>query len=223
MSTEVKKEMKEEMQRGYYEVNFLLRAANVNKRVIGYSLIRSAIMAYLHDPSLRIEQLAQKALENSPMTLRVGCEKMTEKERKELLEEKCLSDMQEAIQNVYTKHYNKLGEKDAVFHFIDNIATEIRVKELIRIRIANEELDADETEAETLAKIVIRRIVKSQDTFKEILNHVAGRVGYDETADLVKDVHKIVNINEVSDIQAATADVSDLVEELIEKKNTINF
>ena len=58
-----------EPKRGYYEVNYLLRAARVDKELIGYKLLQIAIMTYLNNPKLTLEELVEISKKNSPMYL----------------------------------------------------------------------------------------------------------------------------------------------------------
>lgn len=197
-----------ENERGYYEVNYLLRAAKVDTTLIGYQLLQTAIMSYLHDPSLKMEQLIEKAEQNSPM--------MVDKEQ-------CFEEMKTALHNICTSHMEKLEDDNVVFKFIDNIASEIRIKRLIRIRIINEDLNADERIIENFSTVCIRRKMKKADSFAAILNHTAGKCGYEEVADLVNDLYKVVSSEEEKKQKQKKEEIKKLVEYLLAKKDKVVF
>ena len=56
-----------EPKRGYYEVNYLLRAARVDRELRGYKLLQIAIMTYLNNPKLTLEELVEISKKNSPI------------------------------------------------------------------------------------------------------------------------------------------------------------
>ena len=109
-------------------------------------------------------------------------------------EEECFEKMKEAIQTVNTKHSEKLEDDAAVYRLITNIASEIRIRELIKRRESSKKLkDIDEEITTTFCKVATRRIMKPEATFMEVLNHTAGRCGYDAVEDLIIDLYKVVD------------------------------
>lgn len=165
--------------KGYDEVRYLMRVSNVPNNKIGYELLEIAIMSYLHNPNLHLEELVNIALTNSPMTL--------------MNEQECFEEMKEALQRLHTKHSEKLEDDNAVFKFIRNIASEVRIHELIQQRIISKDLKAVGQEIETtFCKVALRRIMKPNATFMEVLNHIARRCNYKAVEDLVIDLYKIV-------------------------------
>ena len=198
-----------ENERGYYEVNYLLRAAKVDTKLIGYQLLKTAIMSYLHKPSLKMEQLLEIAYQNAPMALED--------------EEQCFEEMKIALHNICTSHMEKLEDDNVVFKFIDNVASEIRIKKLIRIRIINEDLNVDEQTIENFIRVCIRRKMKKADSFTAILNHTAGKCGYEEVGDLVNDLYKVVSSEEEKKQKQKKEEIKKLVDYLLAEKDKVVF
>lgn len=174
------REMKElKMRRGYADVVYLMRTSNVRKDTMGYELLQTAIMSYLNNSKLPREELIKIAFKNAPMPLAD--------------EETCFNEMKQALQNIHTRKLKKLDEDSVVFNFIRNIASEVRMRKLIEIRIVSEELDqVDENVTAIFCAVAIRKMTKPKDGFVEVLNHCAGRYGYDDIDDLTIDLYKVV-------------------------------
>lgn len=177
------KTMKElKMRRGYADVIYLMRTSNVRMDSMGYELLQVAIMSYLHNPNLPMRELVKIALKNAPMPL--------------ANEEACLDEMKQALQSIYTVHYKKLDEDSLVFNFIRSVASEVRMGTLIEIRVVSEDLtQLDKNTKAAFCAVAIRRMEKPNDTFLEVLNHCAGRYGYDDVSDLLIDLYKVVKNN----------------------------
>ena len=185
MSTKQQPMMKElKMKKGYGEVMYLMRIANVPEDTIGYKLLQISIMSYLQNPNLHKKQLVQIAFANSPMIL--------------LNEKICFRLMKDALQNLYTKHLEKLDDDNVVFKFIFNVASEVRLRELIKIRVEEEKLTGvNKHISSVFCRVCIRRIMNPNDTFMEVLNHCAGRCAYDDVDDLIIDLYKVVKNNDI--------------------------
>lgn len=178
MCTNLLKELKESDV--YNEVKYLMRESLKGQAdQIGYELLEIAIMFYLKNPEMKLAELPHIVLVNSTMTL------WNEQEAFDL--------MKEAAQGVHTRHSEKLEEDGVVFRFIQNIASEVRMRELIHQRVITQNLkDVDEKIIDIFCKVAMRRIMKPDDSFNEILNHTAGRCEYKEVEDLMIDLYKIV-------------------------------
>ena len=198
-----------ENERGYYEVNYLLRAAKVDTKLIGYQLLQIALMSYLHEPSLKMEQLLKIVYQNAPM--------MVEDEKQ------CFEEMKTALHSVCTSHMEKLEDDNVVFKFIDNVASEIRIKRLIRIRIIKEDLNVDERIIENFIGVCIRRKMKKSDSFTAILNHTAGKCGYDEVSDLVNDLYMIVSSEKNKKQKQKKEEIKKLIDYLLAEKDKVVF
>lgn len=167
------------MRRGYADVIYLMRICNVRTDVIGYELLQTAIMSYLHNSDLRMEQLVKIALENAPMQL-AG-------------EEVCFDEMKRALQNIHIIQFKKLDKDTVVFNFIKNIASEVRMRKLIEIRVVSEELiQVDEAVTAIFCAVAIQKMTKPEDEFAKVLNECAERYGYKHIDDLVIDLYKVV-------------------------------
>lgn len=174
------REMKKlKMRRGYADVVYLMRTSNVRTDTMGYELLQVAIMSYLHNPGLQMEELVQIAFANAPMPL--------------LDKAECFNKMKQALQNIHTRKLKKLDKDSVVFNFIKNTSSEVRMRKLIEIRVASEELtQVDESVLIAFCGVAIRRITKHEDAFIEILNHCAGKYGYEDIDDLIIDLYKVV-------------------------------
>ena len=199
------KEMRElKMRRGYADVLYLMRAFNVRTDVIGYELLQTAIMSYLHNPDLRMEELNKIAFKNSPMPLED--------------EDACFVEMKRALQNINIIKLKRLDNDTVVFDFINNIASDVRMRKLIDIRSASEELtQVDENVTAVFCAVAIRMLKKHKDGFIEVLNHCAGRYGYDDIDDLIIDLYKVVKNSEYENELTMCEDVK----EKLEKKQKI--
>ncbi len=198
-----------EPKRGYYEVNYLLRAARVDRELRGYKLLQIAIMTYLNNPKLTLEELVEISKKNSPMYLES--------------EEQCFKEMKGALHSVCTTHTDKLEADNAVFKFIDNISTEVRVGELVRIHMMDKDICVEQQIVEMLLRVCIRRKMKSQDSFSAILNHTAGRCGYDEVEDFVDDLYKVVGNEKEIGFKEKTKRLKAFIDECLAKKDEMEF
>ena len=180
------KEVKElKLKKGYSDVIYLMRIANVNTDLLGYELLQIAIMSYLQDSSLEIQELIEIATKNAPMYI---------------TEEACFEEMKEALQNLHTKHLEKLDDNNVVFKFIKNIASDVRMRELIKMRVESEELtQVTEKVIALFSETAIRRIMKPEHSFSEILKHVALKENYDDTMDLVLDLYSVQKNNNMKE------------------------
>lgn len=198
-----------ETKRGYYEVNYLLRAARVDKRMRGYQLLQTAIMSYLNNPKLTIEELTKIARDNAPMHLES--------------DEQCFEEMKSALHSVCTTHMDKLEDDDVVFKFIDNISTEIRIGKLIRIHMMDNDIIVEQHIVDILIRVCIRRKMKPHDSFLAILNHTAGRCGYEEVKDFITDLYKVISNERNIKFKEKQKKVKIFVDECLSKKDSMSF
>ena len=189
-----------ETKRGYYEVNYLLRAARVDKQMRGYQLIQTATMTYLNNPKLTLKELVKIARKNSPMHLES--------------DEQCFEEMKEALHNVCTNHMDKLEDDSVVFKFIDNITTEVRIGKLIQIHMMNKDICAEQQIIDMLIRVCIRKKMKPHDSFSAILNHTAGKCD--------NDLYNVISNEEIS-FKEKTKSLKVFVDECLVKKDKMDF
>lgn len=175
MCTEIIKMMK--MKRGYSDVVLMLRSSGVDFKSQGEQLLELAIMKSLEMPELEIEDLFKFAMQYSSFVLKRSVDEL----------------MKEALQTVYTKHSEKLQEEDVLEKFISNIADEIRMRKLIRLREVSEDLEIDNMTEDIVISIAMRRLNKPKISFQNILTWVAGKLDYDSEEALVKKAYEIVD------------------------------
>ena len=197
-----------ETKRGYYEVNYLLRAARVDKQMRGYQLIQTATMTYLNNPKLTLKELVKIARKNSPMHLES--------------DEQCFEEMKEALHNVCTNHMDKLEDDSVVFKFIDNITTEVRIGKLIQIHMMNKDICAEQQIVDMLIRVCIRKKMKPNDSFSAILNHTAGKCDYEEVKDFINDLYNVISNEEIS-FKEKTKSLKVFVDECLAKKDKMDF
>ncbi len=200
-------EMKD--RRGYAEMRLLLRRSNVNFSSMGEQLLEIAIMSYLQNPNQEKEELFKTVGENSPMPISEG--------------ETAFDLMKDALQNLYTRKSEKVASDKVVMTFISSIAEEIRITKVLEVKEVEEGLEITAEEREILISVCKRRFFKPKDTFKEVLNHVAGRNGYDDIEPMLRKLLRCVNLNTEEDTEIAILDLAEVVDEnlLVEKDNLI--
>ena len=157
----------------YDEVRYLMRESFKGQAdQIGYELLEIAILLKLKEPEMKLEELLHEILVSSTITLPS--------------EHEVFEFMQDAVQGLHTRHVQQLEDDRAVFRFIENVESEVRMRQLIRQRVIAQELkDVNEEVIDIFCKVAMKRIIKQGDTFKEILNHTAGRCKYHEVEDLL--------------------------------------
>ena len=194
-----------QLNRGFGEVEYLLRISNVRKDCMGYTPLLSAIMAYLQDSSLTFEQLMQIGFENSTAGIRNT--------------EECFESIKDSLQDIYTGHYEKVLNDNVVFIFIQNISAEVRMRELLKMRILNNSLKAGEESISIAVRLAIREIMKPEDSFAEILNHTAGKMGYTDVKNLLFKVFPIVSNTDIKECtEKATQDIQNPKDKAIAQK-----
>lgn len=197
-----------QLNRGFGEVEYLLRISNVRKDCMGYTPLLSAIMAYLQDSSLTFEQLMQIGFENSTAGIRNT--------------EECFESIKDSLQDIYTGHYEKVLNDNVVFIFIQNISAEVRMRELLKMRILNEDLKAGESVISVIVRLAIRKLMKPEDNFAEIINHTAGKVGFSDAKDLLYEAYPIVANKDIkSYIEDATKNITNPKEKAIAQKELL--
>ncbi len=186
MCTQLLKGLKEN--KVYDEVKYLMRESFKGQQgQIGYDFLEIAILFRLKNPEMELEELLHNVLVNSTITLPS--------------EQEVFEFMKDAVQGLHTRHVEKLEDDRAVFRFIENVTSEVRMRQLIRQRVIGQELkDVDERIIDILCKVAMRTIMKPDDTFNEILNHTAGRCEYEEVEDLIVDLYKIVKNSNYEDL-----------------------
>ena len=184
-----------ETKRGYYEVNYLLRAARVDKQMRGYQLIQTATMSYLNNPKLTLKELIKIARKNSPLHLES--------------DEQCFEEMKEALHNVCTNHMDKLEDDSVVFKFVDNITTE--------------DICVEQQIVDMLLRVCIRRKMKSSDSFTAIINHTAGKCDYEEVKDFINDLYKVISNEKEISFKEKTKELKAFIDECLAKKDKMDF
>lgn len=198
-----------ETKRGYYEVNYLLRAARVDRELRGYQLLQIAIMSYLNNPKLTLKELVEISKKNSPMYLES--------------EEQCFEEMKESLHSVCTTHMDKLEDDNVVFKFIDNITTEVRIGKLIRIHMMNKDICVDQQIVDMLIRVCIRRKMKPHDSFSAILNHTAGKCDYEEVKDFVNELYGVISNEKEISFKEKTKKLKAFVDECLTQKDEMDF
>ena len=197
--------MEMKRRRGYREMMLLLRRSNVNFSCMGEQLLEIAIMSYLQNPNQEKEELLKTVEKNSPMPISEGA---------------AFDLMKDALQNLYTRKSEKVASDKVVMTFISSIAEEIRIAKALEMKEAEEELKITPEEREILIALGKRRFFKPNDTFKELLNHVAGRNGYDDIEPMLRKLLKCVNLNTEEDTEIAILNLAEVVvENLLAKKD----
>lgn len=201
--------MEMKKRRGYSEMRLLLRRSNVNFSCLGEQLLEIAIMSYLHNPNQEKEELFKTVEDNSPMPISDG--------------ETAFTLMKEALENVHTHKSEKVTNDEVVMIFISSIAEEIRISKAIEMKEVEEELNITAEERDLLISVCKRRFLKSHDTFKEVLNHVAGRNGYDDIKPMLKKLMKCMNLNTEVSTEESILKLTEVVDDalLIEKDDLI--
>lgn len=180
MRKENVKEMKS--RESYNEVVCLMRRANVIPMSMGSELLEIAIMSYLKNPDLTLNNLVEIATQNSPMPI---------------TDFECFEEMKEALLNLYTKHWQKTDDNNVVWKFIQNVSAEVRIRKILKIKEEKGEIySLDEEAMNSYSVITIRKIMKPDDSFKNILLHTAGRLGYEELEDFVIALSEVIEPEE---------------------------
>ncbi len=201
--------MEMKRRRGYREMMLLLRRSNVNFSCMGEQLLEIAIMSYLQNPNQEKEELLKTVEKNSPMPISEGA---------------AFDLMKDALQNLYTRKSEKVASDKVVMTFISSIAEEIRIAKALEMKEAEEELEITLEEREILIALGKRRFFKPNDTFKELLNHVAGRNGYEDIEPMLRKLLKCVNLNTEEDTEIAILNLAEVVvENLLAKKDDLIF
>lgn len=201
------KEMKQ--RRGYAEMRMLFRRSNVNFSCKGEQFLEIAVMSYLENPALTQKELMLIAEENAPMQFANGIS--------------MYSLMLESLQNVYTHKSRKLDDEGAVMLYISSIANEIRINAMLEMKESEEGIDPSVEERDVMTSICKRRMLKPKDTFKEVLNHVAGRSEFEDIEDMLGKLTKYVKISEKITLESAIANMADFVDEVLKEKDSLVF
>lgn len=201
--------MEMKQRRGYAEMRLLLRRTNVNFSCMGEQLLEVAIMSYLENPALTENELMQIAEENAPMQIANGVP--------------VYGLIADSIQNVYTHKSKKLDEEGAVMLYISSIANEIRINAMLETIEAEQGIDATVEERDLMTAVCKRHMFKPKDTFKEVLNHVAGRSGYEDIDVMLGKLTKYLKVDDKITIKAAINKLSDFVDEILAEKDNLVF
>lgn len=197
-----------QLNRGFGEVVYLLRISNVRNDCIGYTPLLSAIIAYLEDSSLNFEQLIQIGYENSTARIRNP--------------EECFDAMKDALQDIHTGHAEKVLDDTVVYTFIQNVSAEVRMRELIKMRIISHDLKADEEAISIIVRLAIRQIMKPDDDFLEILNHTSEKMGFSDISKFLIRAYSVISNGDIAlNIEMATKDIKNPQEKAIAKKELL--
>lgn len=202
--------MEMKQRRGYAEMRSLLRQTNVNFSCMGEPLLEIAIMSYLKNPILTEEELMQIAKDNAPMQIANGLP--------------VYGLIADSLQNVYTHKSKKLEDEGVVMFYISSIANEVRINAMLETKEAEEGIDATAEERELMTAVCKRHMLKPKDTFKEVLNHVAGRSGYEDVDIMVNKLKRYLKIDdEKVSTKTAITKISKFVDEVLKEKNNLVF
>ncbi len=194
-----------QLNKGFGEVEYLLRISNVRKDCMGYTPLLSAIMAYLQNSNLNFEQILQIGFENSTAAIRNT--------------EECFESMKDALQDIYTGHPEKVLDDNVVYIFIQNISAEVRMRELLKMRILNNGLKAGEETISIIVHLAIREIMKPEDDFEKIVKHTTGKMGYPDVKTLLFKVFPIVSNVDIKEcVQRATQEIKNPKDKAIAQK-----
>ena len=197
-----------QLNRGFGELQYLFRICGVNEASMGYEPLVASCMSYLHDSTLEFNQLIQIGFKNSPDSIRTI--------------EECFEAMKDALQNLHTGHFEKVLDDIVVYTFIQNVTAEVRMREILRMRVLNNDLNANEEAISIVLRLAIRQIMKPEDDFPEILNHTSGKMGYTDAKELIYKSYPIVaNTDIKSVIQKATENIQDPREKAITQKELL--
>lgn len=178
MCTEMYKKM--QTKRIYSEVVMRLRTSKVATDVIGSEFLKYAILAYLHNPKLSIHELAVESIGNASS----GIHGISKEEPEE-----AIALMRDALETVN----QKMDEDNtkAVEKFIKTITEEVRIAEMVYMRVISYEINANSEQTEVFIQTAIRRMRKPDEKFKEVLNWIAGKFGYESLTELMADLNAI--------------------------------
>lgn len=193
MCTEMYKKMQKK--RIYSEVTMRMRTSRVAQDEIGSEFIRYALMAYLHDSTLTIDELALEAMRNIPTGIHGILEDYPEE---------AIQLMHDALETVERRMDG--NPRKAVEKFIHDIATEVKLAETLDMKLFSMEEESNSKEREVLIETAARRMNKPDESFKEILQWIAGHFNYDSLYALLAALYKFTD-NSI-DFQSVIADVN---------------
>lgn len=190
MCTEMYKKM--QTKRTYSEVVFRMRTSKVAVDSIGSEFLKYAVLAYLHDHTLDIQALTAEAIKN----VSSGIHGIKEEDF-----DGAIALMREALEPANIKLDS--DSVKAVKRFIEIIAEQVKIAEMVSMRILSYDIDADSHQSEVFIQTAIRRWRKPEQEFKEILNWIAGKFSYDSLEELLADLDVIArtqsNANSIKD------------------------
>lgn len=219
MCTEAYKKM--QTKRTYSEVVMRMRTSRVAADSIGSEFLKYAILAYLHDSSMDIHKLVKEAVTNTA----TGIHGITEDNPEE-----AIAIMREALEPV-NKKIDESDDSKAVEKFIHTVAEEVKIAELVNMREMSFDIDATAKQTEVFIQTAIRRMRKPEEDFKEVLNWIAGKFGYESLTELMVDLNKIAMcnisskklVNEVKDLLPKDFEDSDNVFKVLEEVKDRHF
>ena len=88
---------------------------------------------------------------------------------------------------------------------------------------ADAEPDATPEETDLMTAVCKRRMLKPKDTFKEVLNHTAGRNGYDDVDLMIGKLARYLKFDGKITIKTAINKISDFVDEILAEKDNLVF
>lgn len=181
-----------QQKRIYSEVLFRMRTSKIAVESIGSEFLKYAVLAYLHDPTLDIQDLTVEGIKN----VSSGIHGIKEEDF-----DGAIALMREALEPANIKLDS--DSIKAVTSFIEIIAEQVKIAEMVSMRILSYEIDANPHQAEVFIQTAIRRLRKPDHEFKEVLNWVAGKFDYDSLEELLADLDIIArtesNANTIKD------------------------
>lgn len=182
MCTEMYKKM--QTKRIYSEVLLRMRTSKVAVNSIGSEFLKYAVLACLHDSSLDIRGLTTEAIENVSFAIHgISRENF----------EGAIALMREALEPVNMKLDS--DSTKAVESFIKTLAEQVKIAEMVNMRILSYDINANTHQTEVFIQTAIRRMRKPDHEFKEVLNWIAGKFDYDSVIGLLSDLDVIARSN----------------------------
>ena len=117
----------------------------------------------------------------------------------------------------------QLEKEGMVMLFISSIANEIRINAMLEIKEAEKGITATPEERDLMTAVCKRHMLKPKDTIKEVLNHTAGRNGYEDIDIMIGKLTKYLKIDKKIAIKTAINRIAEFVNEILKEKDKLIF
>lgn len=204
--------------RGYAEMKLLLRRTNIgysSSADYGVVLLEIAIMRYLTNPEQTLKDILEFVEKSCPMPIRNG--------------DTAFQIMKETLQNVCinTDNYKDFEKDEIVMNYIRSAVANIRIDIFLQLKMAEEELNVSVEDKDNLIAVCQRKLLKPEDTIKEILNYVSGVKKYQDIEILIESIIKYLNLSEEEKENLLEEQKLKLLEKLVDsilkEKDTLVF